>query len=91
MHYLPSFWMAHIHFAVLTCPTLGGTTAVGKAILLDDILDALQKDGDHFATASLTYVVGERDPLFAKLVVAGAVVPRQPTQAANVHSALNPK
>ena len=71
MHYLPSFWMAHIHFAVLTCPALGASTSVGKAILLDDIVDSLERDPEHFATANLTFAVGERDPLFAKLEAAG--------------------
>ena len=73
MHYLPSFWMAHIHFSVLTCPALGASTSVGKAILLDDIIDWLERDPDHFATANLTFAVGERDPLFAKLEEAGFV------------------
>ena len=73
MHYLPSFWMAHIHFSVLTCPALGASTSVGKAILLDDIIDWLERDPEHFATANLTFAVGERDPLFAKLEEAGFV------------------
>ena len=73
MHYLPSFWMAHVHFAVLSCPAMGASTAAGKALLLDDIIDALERAPDHFATASLSFVVGERDPLFAHLARAGAV------------------
>jgi m7GpppX diphosphatase len=73
MHYLPSFWMAHVHFAALSCPAMGASTAAGKALLLDDIIDALDRDADHFATAALSFVVGERDPLFARLAAAGAV------------------
>lgn len=75
MHYLPSFWMAHIHFAAITCPGAGATTFVGKAILLDDIIDSLQRDPNHFKTANLSFVVGERDPLHARLVDAGALAP----------------
>ena len=41
MHYLPTFWWAHVHFAALTCPAMGSNTSVGKAILLDDIIDHL--------------------------------------------------
>ena len=74
VHYLPSFWMAHIHFAALTCPRLGMSTCTGKAILLDDIIDALERDADHFQTSSITYVVGERDDLYARLVQAGVLV-----------------
>ena len=46
--------------------------------MLDDIIDWIEKDADHFATTSLTYVVGERDPLFARLVEAGSVTPCAP-------------
>lgn len=74
VHYLPSFWMAHIHFAALTCPRLGMRTCTGKAILLDDIIDALERDASHFQTSSITYVVGERDDLYARLVQAGVLV-----------------
>jgi len=41
MHYLPTFWWAHVHFAALTCPAMGASAFVGKAILLDDIIDNL--------------------------------------------------
>ena len=61
------FWMAHIHFSVLTCSALGASTSVGKAILLDDIIDWLERDPEYFVTANLTFAVGERDPLFSKL------------------------
>jgi m7GpppX diphosphatase len=72
MHYLPSFWQAHVHFAVVSCPT-GDTTSVGKALLLDDIIDWLECDGQHFEKASLTIIVGERDPLHARLLEIGAL------------------
>lgn len=78
MHYLPSFWMAHIHFAAITCRNLVSSTSVGKAILLDDIIDALLRDRSHFRRSSLTYMVGERDPLHALLVEAGALPPLPP-------------
>jgi m7GpppX diphosphatase len=73
MHYLPSFWWVHIHFAALTCTAAGAATAVGKAVLLDDIVDNLIRDPDHYANASLTVVVGERDPLYLRLRQAGAI------------------
>tara|TARA_B110001452_G_scaffold128536_1_gene106806 strand:- start:200 stop:1114 length:915 start_codon:yes stop_codon:yes gene_type:complete len=73
MHYLPSFWHAHIHFAALTCPGMGASTAAGKAILLEDIIDWLERDGTHFQTASLSFVVGDRDPLYKRLVESGAL------------------
>lgn len=78
MHYLPSFWMAHIHFAAITYPGGSSMSPVGKAILLDDVIDALERDPHHFQKASITYMVGERDPLHAKLVEAGALKPLLP-------------
>jgi hypothetical protein len=73
MHYLPSFWWAHIHFAALTCTAAGATNAVGKAVLLDDILDNLIRDPEFYATASLSMVVGDRDGLYPRLRAAGAI------------------
>eukprot|EP00967_Tisochrysis_lutea_P133101 scaffold233065_cov36-Tisochrysis_lutea.AAC.3 len=73
MHYLPSFWWGHVHFASLTCPAMSVTTSVGKAILLDDIIDNLQRDPEHYQNTSLTMVVGEGEPLFTHLCKAGAM------------------
>lgn len=72
-HYLPSFWHAHIHFNVLGCPSVGGGLNAGKAILLDDVVDALERDPRHYETAAITFTVGEGDKLFAALKGAGAV------------------
>ena len=36
VHYLPSFWQLHVHFAALTCAAVGGGTSVGKAVLLEE-------------------------------------------------------
>lgn len=73
MHYHPSFWWAHIHFSAITCPNLGFTTSLGKAILFDDILDNLERDSLYYADASLTVGLGESEPLFAAMLEAGAI------------------
>jgi len=73
MHYLPTFWWAHVHFANLTCPMMGASTTVGKAILLDDIIDNLTRDPDFYATASLSFVVGDHDSLYTHLRAAGGI------------------
>ena len=72
-HYPPSFWHAHVHFAALTCPAMGANVAAGKAILLDDVIDALERDGGHFETANLSILVGENDPLYKRLADANAL------------------
>jgi m7GpppX diphosphatase len=81
MHYLPSFWWAHIHFSALTCPNLGVTTSVGKAILLDDIIDHLERDSSFFANANLTICIGEKDPLFSRLEHGGFTQTSSPRPA----------
>jgi len=55
-HYLPTFYHLHIHFDHIA----GGHSGhnVGKAVLLDDVIDALERDGDHFTKASLTFQAG---------------------------------
>mmetsp|Transcript_19937 Transcript_19937/g.45989 ORF Transcript_19937/g.45989 Transcript_19937/m.45989 type:complete len:309 (-) Transcript_19937:737-1663(-) len=73
-HYLPSFWHAHIHFAALSCPAMGASLSAGKAVLLDDVIDCLERDGRHFEMASITFVVGARDALCTKLREAAAIV-----------------
>lgn len=72
-HYLPSFWLGHIHFNVLGCPTVGGGALVGKALLLDDVIDALEKDPAHFERTAITYTVGKNDKLYDALRAAGTV------------------
>ena len=52
---------------------MGASTAAGKAILLDDVIDRLDSDGEHFARCALTFVVGARDALYPKLRAAGAI------------------
>ncbi|KAG8458508.1 hypothetical protein KFE25_003043 [Diacronema lutheri] len=71
LHYLPSFWHLHIHFNVLGCPTVGGGLNVGKALLLDDVIDQLERDPMHFARAAITYAIGSNDTLYAALRAAG--------------------
>lgn len=68
MHYLPSFWHAHIHFSRITNRT---PTALGKSLWLDDIIDNLEADGDFYRNASLTIALGEREPLYGKFMEAG--------------------
>ena len=36
-------------------------------MLLEDVIEALEADGEHYAKASLTFSVGDAEPLYAKL------------------------
>lgn len=72
-HYHPSFWLGHVHFNVIGCRTVGSGLSAGKALLLDDVIDALERDPSHFETAAITYAVGKGDKLYGALRAAGAV------------------
>lgn len=47
---------------------MGGSLYAGKAILLDDVIEHLEKDGDHYAKCSLTITIGEQEELYPKLM-----------------------
>ena len=93
VHYLPTFWQLHIHFQAITCPGAPGGTCVGKAILFDDVLDNLARDGEYYARAALTYSVGEREPLYAALraVLPESELPAPKPEAADEVAAVDEK
>ena len=43
-----------------TCMAWHGTCRV----LLEDVIDNLARDGEHYATCSLSFAIGESEPLF---------------------------
>ena len=57
VHYQPSYYHFHVHFMALTYDT---GIATGKAVLLDDILDHLDRDSGYYAKANLSYLLGEQ-------------------------------
>ncbi|KDO27019.1 hypothetical protein SPRG_07731 [Saprolegnia parasitica CBS 223.65] len=57
VHYQPSYYHFHIHFAHIKVP-FGIFT--GKAILLDDIIYNLSQDAAYYQKATLSFVVGEQ-------------------------------
>ena len=68
-HYLPTFYHLHVHFDHIAATHAG--VNVAKAILLDDVIDWLQQDGDYFRKASLTFAAGAvRDKEILSLLAA---------------------
>ncbi|OQS06753.1 scavenger mRNA-decapping enzyme DcpS [Thraustotheca clavata] len=57
VHYQPSYYHFHIHFAHIKVPF---GIFVGKAILLEDIIYNLSQDDDHYKKATISFVVGEQ-------------------------------
>lgn len=66
VHHLPSFFHLHIHFcSIYADPRQSQAT---RAHLVEDIIEALERDTDHFAAkASITYILGENHPLYKAL------------------------
>lgn len=64
VHYQPSYYHFHIHVVNVAHPGLGSGLNVGKAILLDDIIDNLKLCSDYYQRKTLTYHLGELHPLW---------------------------
>ena len=72
MHYYPTFWWAHIHVQHISFPMMGGSTSIGKAILLEDVMQNLALKSDYYACATLVSIIKEGTPHHAAFVKANA-------------------
>ncbi|KAI5958145.1 hypothetical protein CANMA_004299 [Candida margitis] len=64
VHYHPSYYHFHLHIVNVHHPGLGDGIAVGKAILLDDIIDNLQLAHDYYEKKTIGFVLGENHGLW---------------------------
>eukprot|EP00798_Chlamydomonas_sp_ICE-L_P020775 gene20775-27599_t len=72
VHYLPSYYHFHVHLAHVKWIGVGVTA--GKAHLLDDVIDNIRTFGsDYYQRRTLTYVLGEEEPLWDVMLKAGVV------------------
>ena len=55
------------HFCQGLGVSIGGGCHIERAHLLDDIIDALEADSEHYARCSLTIRVGEKDELWSRI------------------------
>lgn len=63
IHYQPSYYHFHVHFQHLSLSGSAGAS-VGKAHLLDDIIDNIKVfGGDFYQRRTLMYSLGTKDPL----------------------------
>ncbi|CAI2163351.1 18650_t:CDS:2 [Funneliformis geosporum] len=75
IHYVPSYYHFHVHITHVKSDTIAGGLAIAKAYLLDDIIENLENfSGDYYKRVTLTYVLGENDPLFSQMNDIGARV-----------------
>lgn len=66
VHYLPSYYHLHVHILHVDHET-GDGSAVGRAILLDDVIDRLRNSPDGLENVNITFNIGEQHFLFQPL------------------------
>lgn len=64
IHYQPSYYHFHIHIVNVKHPGLGDGIAVGKAILLDDVIENIRLKNDYYMQCNLGYLMGENHGLW---------------------------
>lgn len=67
IHYQPSYYHFHVHVVSLSHPGLGDGINVGKAMLLDDVIENLKFAPDYYQKRTLHYVIGENHGLWSAL------------------------
>lgn len=67
IHYQPSYYHFHIHVVNTNHPGLGDGINVGKAILLDDVIENIKIDPEFYQKRTLFYTLGENHALWKQL------------------------
>ncbi|CCD27476.1 5'-(N(7)-methyl 5'-triphosphoguanosine)-(mRNA) diphosphatase NDAI_0K02850 [Naumovozyma dairenensis CBS 421] len=67
VHYQPSYYHFHLHIVHVRQPGINSGMALGKAVLLDDIIETLNYMGpEGFMRKTITYSIGERHDLWRR-------------------------
>lgn len=64
IHYQPSYYHFHIHAVTVKHSGLGDGINVGKAMLLDDVIENLKLVPNYYQARTLAYVIGENHGLW---------------------------
>lgn len=64
IHYHPSYYHFHIHVVNIKHPGLGDGISVGRAILLDDVIENLKLLQDYYSKKTIGYLLGENHGLW---------------------------
>lgn len=67
IHYQPSYYHFHIHVVNVAHAGLGQGINIGKAILLDDVIENIRLVPDYYQKRTLHYVLGENHGLWSLL------------------------
>ncbi|OAD55572.1 m7GpppX diphosphatase [Eufriesea mexicana] len=71
LHYQPSYYYLHVHFAYLMFETSG--IYVEKAHLLSTVIKNIELMSDYYTKTVLSYVVTEGDPLYTRFLKEGII------------------
>jgi m7GpppX diphosphatase len=63
VHYPPQFYHFHVHF---TNVSVEHGVSVERAHLLDDVIENIERDSEHYAKRSITCRMGENDELWRR-------------------------
>lgn len=67
IHYQPSYYHFHVHVVNVAHPGLADGINVGKAILLDDVIENMRLVPDYYQKRTLYYTLGENHALWKSL------------------------
>ena len=63
VHYPPQFYHFHVHF---THVAVDFGVSTERAHLLEDVIENVERDGEHYAKVGITTRIGERDELWKR-------------------------
>lgn len=63
VHYPPQFYHFHVHF---TNVSVEHGVSAERALLLDDVIENIERDSEHYAKRSITCRMGENDELWRR-------------------------
>ena len=73
LHYYPSYYHLHVHFNHVRYDS--GMAAVGKAHLLEEVIDNIENvAGDYYGRKLMAVTMREKDPLLRLFEEKGKVV-----------------
>ncbi len=61
IHYQPTYYHLHVHVSHLKQGQNAFGTSIGKAHLLDDVIQNLEMDGDYYKKRTMYYTIGADD------------------------------
>lgn len=64
IHYQPSYYHFHVHVVHVSHVGLGNGINIGKAILLDDVIENIKHVPDYYQKRTMYYVLGENHALW---------------------------